>query len=387
MQDYRRFGRVMLGTHAELRAARALPRLGPEPFEGALSLGDFSRIVGSSQRPIKAMMLDQGRLAGLGNIYCDEALFRAGIRPTALASRLGSARRRRLYDAIEAALGSAVNLRGTTIDAYRDGTRRARGEPARPARVWARRQAPAPDVGDAGEDRRRRAHHGLLPALPALSQAEWRLTASNWFAALAGALLVLSALTAAHVLAADDRVLLHLAQIPQAGWLDAAMVAISFLGSLEFTTPLALAATLLAWRVGARAWWLPLLLFLGAVLVELAAKQTIPQPPVPEALQRGSRFGVGVATRGSFPSGHMTRVTLVCGWLTLAAWSRRSRSAWLWGCIAVVWLIGYSRLYLGSHWPADVAGGILLGGAALAICLALAPGAVLMRPDREAYPL
>jgi formamidopyrimidine-DNA glycosylase len=121
MQDYRRFGRVMLGTRDELREARALPALGPEPYAGALSPAEFSAILSRSRRPVKALMLDQARLAGLGNIYSDEACFRAGVRPTTPAASLGPARRRRLYDGITAALDAAVDLRGSSIDDYRDG--------------------------------------------------------------------------------------------------------------------------------------------------------------------------------------------------------------------------------------------------------------------------
>jgi formamidopyrimidine-DNA glycosylase len=134
MQDYRRFGRVMLGSPEELTAAGAMPRLGPEPAIGAqpnpeswhalgggLSERDFARILAAGRRPVKALLLDQRRIAGLGNIYCDEACFRAGVRPTAIAARLGRARRRRLYRGIVDALASAVDLRGSSIDDYRDG--------------------------------------------------------------------------------------------------------------------------------------------------------------------------------------------------------------------------------------------------------------------------
>jgi formamidopyrimidine-DNA glycosylase len=134
MQDYRRFGRVLLGSPAELSAAGALPRLGPEPvtaaqpnpeswrgFRGDLSLREFSRILRRSRRPVKALLLDQGKIAGLGNIYCDEACFRAGVRPTAVAATIGPARRRRLHEGIAAALASAVDLRGSSVDDYRDG--------------------------------------------------------------------------------------------------------------------------------------------------------------------------------------------------------------------------------------------------------------------------
>jgi formamidopyrimidine-DNA glycosylase len=134
MADYRRFGRVLLGSTAELTRNRALPRLGPEPatgsepnpekwsgFGGTLTPPDLRAILGRSRRPVKALLLDQGKIAGLGNIYCDEACFRAGIKPTAAANSLSAARRRRLFRGIAEALASAVELRGSSIDDYRDG--------------------------------------------------------------------------------------------------------------------------------------------------------------------------------------------------------------------------------------------------------------------------
>jgi formamidopyrimidine-DNA glycosylase len=134
MQDYRRFGRVLLGSASELADRRALPRLGPEPATGSepnpaswadiggtLDERAFAAILGRSRRPVKALLLDQGAVAGLGNIYCDEACFRAGVRPTVAANSLSPARRRRLFRGINEALASAVNLRGSSIDDYRDG--------------------------------------------------------------------------------------------------------------------------------------------------------------------------------------------------------------------------------------------------------------------------
>jgi formamidopyrimidine-DNA glycosylase len=134
MTDYRRFGRVLLGSTAELARNHAMPSLGPEPATGSqpnpeswdglggtLTLRNLGAILGRSRRPVKALLLDQSKVAGLGNIYCDEACFRAGIRPTAAANSLSPARRRRLFRGIAEALESAVELRGSSVDDYRDG--------------------------------------------------------------------------------------------------------------------------------------------------------------------------------------------------------------------------------------------------------------------------
>jgi formamidopyrimidine-DNA glycosylase len=137
MQDPRRFGRVLLGERDELLARGVLPRLGPEPgvasavgplaSMGTLTPAVFKATLARSRRPLKALLLDQGKIAGLGNIYCDEACFRAGVRPTTTASSLGSRRAQRLFTAIHEALDAAVDLRGTTIADYRDGHGNAGG--------------------------------------------------------------------------------------------------------------------------------------------------------------------------------------------------------------------------------------------------------------------
>jgi formamidopyrimidine-DNA glycosylase len=134
MTDYRRFGRVLLGSAEELARNRAMPRLGPEPdtdsepnpeswgaLGGTLTRGGLGAILERSRRPVKALLLDQGKIAGLGNIYCDEACFRAGIKPTVAANSISAARRQRLFRGIAEALASAVDLRGSSIDDYRDG--------------------------------------------------------------------------------------------------------------------------------------------------------------------------------------------------------------------------------------------------------------------------
>ncbi|MDQ6748543.1 MAG: phosphatase PAP2 family protein, partial [Candidatus Dormibacteraeota bacterium] len=121
--------------------------------------------------------------------------------------------------------------------------------------------------------------------------------------------------------------------------------------------------------------WVPVAIFVAANLVELGVKGVVAQPAPPAEFLRGPRLpGLGVATAGAFPSGHMTRITIFLGLATLRLVARTRRGAWLGLCVAAVWTVGYSRVYLGQHWPADVVGGIVLGGIGLALSLALAPG-------------
>src|SRR3989442_1943865 len=78
--DQRQFGRFLLGAEDELQTARAFPRLGPEPIGDSLTEGDFQALIRRRRRPVKSALLDQSFLAGLGNIYADEACFAAGGR-------------------------------------------------------------------------------------------------------------------------------------------------------------------------------------------------------------------------------------------------------------------------------------------------------------------
>ncbi|MEA2668375.1 MAG: formamidopyrimidine-DNA glycosylase, partial [Chloroflexota bacterium] len=113
--DPRQFGRLLLGTQEELVASRAFPaRLGPEPIHGDLTQAEFDKIVKSRRRPIKSALLDQSFLAGVGNIYADEACFRAGIRPSRWTHRLTARERRALYGAIQEVLEDSIAARGSS---------------------------------------------------------------------------------------------------------------------------------------------------------------------------------------------------------------------------------------------------------------------------------
>ncbi len=112
--DSRQFGCLELSEEFPARVAK----LGPEPME--VSLADFAAALHRRQARIKALLLDQGFLRGLGNIYADEALFRAGVHPLARAHRLRGDRPRQLYEAIGAVLSEAIEAGGSSISDYVD---------------------------------------------------------------------------------------------------------------------------------------------------------------------------------------------------------------------------------------------------------------------------
>lgn len=120
--DQRQFGRLVVGSRDELIAARAFPaRLGPEPIHGDLTEAEFERLVKARRRPVKSALLDQSFLAGVGNIYADEACFRAGIRPSRWTHGLTARERRALYAAIQTVLENSIAARGSSIINYVDG--------------------------------------------------------------------------------------------------------------------------------------------------------------------------------------------------------------------------------------------------------------------------
>jgi len=123
--DPRRFGtgELLLGTDA-LEAFFAA-RLGVEPFDERFTPQHLRSIARGRTAPIKALLLDQRRIAGVGNIYADEALFRAGIHPLRPAGRLSRAQYARLRETVVEVLCDGIDARGATIDDFRhvDGVR------------------------------------------------------------------------------------------------------------------------------------------------------------------------------------------------------------------------------------------------------------------------
>ncbi len=123
--DPRRFGTGHLVIGAAARDAYLAARLGVEPFTEEFTAAHLRKSASGRAAPVKAFLLDQRRVAGVGNIYADEALFRAGIHPLRPAGRLTAAQLARLRDAIEEALSAGIEAKGASIDDFRhiDGAR------------------------------------------------------------------------------------------------------------------------------------------------------------------------------------------------------------------------------------------------------------------------
>jgi formamidopyrimidine-DNA glycosylase len=121
----RRFGTGHLVASAAARDAYLGSRLGAEPFTPEFTTEHLRRLARGRTAPVKAFILDQRRIAGVGNIYADEALFRAGVHPLRPAGRLTGSQWLALRDAIEDALATGIEAKGATIDDFRhvDGAR------------------------------------------------------------------------------------------------------------------------------------------------------------------------------------------------------------------------------------------------------------------------
>jgi formamidopyrimidine-DNA glycosylase len=112
--DPRQFGRIEYGEELPERVMA----LGPEPLE--VSLDEFRRRLKQRRSPVKAALLNQSVVRGMGNIYADEALFRAGIHPKRIAASLMPARIARLFETMREVLSEAIESRGSSVSNYVD---------------------------------------------------------------------------------------------------------------------------------------------------------------------------------------------------------------------------------------------------------------------------
>jgi len=116
--DHRRFGLMLLEPTKELDSHKLFAGLGPEPLDAEFTAAAFSAAIKGKRTPIKSALLDQRVVAGLGNIYCSEALFRARISPKRQAASVAGVRASRLVPAIKAVLQRAIEAGGSSLRDY-----------------------------------------------------------------------------------------------------------------------------------------------------------------------------------------------------------------------------------------------------------------------------
>jgi len=116
--DVRRFGRLWSLEPAAEPAFFAA--MGPEPFSEEFSIAYLRAALGGRRAPLKAFLLDQRRIAGVGNIYADEALFRARLHPLRAAGSVGPREARRLHAALLETLRAGIDHEGSSIESFID---------------------------------------------------------------------------------------------------------------------------------------------------------------------------------------------------------------------------------------------------------------------------
>jgi len=116
--DLRKFGEFKLVKMDYLTQIES--KLGPEPLDHKFSLNAFENILAISKGKIKTILMDQSKISGIGNIYADEILFDAGIRPDRMANKISKKEREKIFNSIRDILKKAIKNRGTSDSDYRD---------------------------------------------------------------------------------------------------------------------------------------------------------------------------------------------------------------------------------------------------------------------------
>ncbi len=118
--DLRTLGALYMVSPEEIPLIKGLHTLGPEPLTDAFTEKYLTEYLSTRQTKIKSLLLDQCAIAGLGNIYADEALFLSGIHPERKAKTLNEKEIHKLYKAVNKVIGDGIADGGTTFSDYRD---------------------------------------------------------------------------------------------------------------------------------------------------------------------------------------------------------------------------------------------------------------------------
>ncbi len=143
LSDLRKFAKVILGKKEQIENLPELKKIGPEVNDPKLTLGKFKDLILKERRKIKQVLMDQEVIAGIGNIYSDEILWKAKIHPFEPTNKLSEKELGVLYAAMKKVLKKAVKMRGTSISDFRD-TAGKKGKYAEIRSVYQRENEPCP---------------------------------------------------------------------------------------------------------------------------------------------------------------------------------------------------------------------------------------------------
>jgi len=120
LSDVRKFAKVIAGTKDEIMGLSELTNLGPDALDSKLTSAGFYSLIRTNGRTIKQVLMDPNVIAGIGNIYSDDILWRAKVHPLTRANRIKPAEMKAIYTAMRTILAKAVELRGTSTSDFRD---------------------------------------------------------------------------------------------------------------------------------------------------------------------------------------------------------------------------------------------------------------------------
>lgn len=144
--DLRKFGKIILADTEKIKEIKEIGSLGFDAMSKEFTLEVLDEILDKKKTAVKILLMDQSKLAGVGNIYASEILFEAGILPTRPAEKVSREERKKLYQAIKKTLEKGIKLRGTSDSDYRD-TAGAPGEFQKVLKVYRRAGKKCPKCG------------------------------------------------------------------------------------------------------------------------------------------------------------------------------------------------------------------------------------------------
>ncbi|TSC81640.1 MAG: hypothetical protein G01um101419_784 [Parcubacteria group bacterium Gr01-1014_19] len=144
--DLRKFAKIIAGTKEVIENLPELVKLGPEPLDPSFKFIKFVKLIKEEKRKIKQVLMDPEVIAGIGNIYSDDILWKSKIHPFRPANKLKEAELKNIYKAIKEVLTKAVKLRGTSTSDFRD-TAGEEGGYTEYRSVYGREDEPCPRCG------------------------------------------------------------------------------------------------------------------------------------------------------------------------------------------------------------------------------------------------